>query len=84
VYLNRLEVLAATYERHLDTVVNSVPVVNLKFESCDRQRMQDMMADRLWVRMPFVSCVTCDGAAAVMVKRRRPRLKLGVARRRRG
>lgn len=61
-YLNRLEVLAGTYER-LDTVMNSVLVVLLKFESCDRQRMQDTMVARLWVRMPLMSCMACNGAA---------------------
>ena len=67
-HLNRLEVLAGIYD-HLDTVMNSVLVVNLKFESCDRQHVQDTIAAWLWVRMPFVSCMSCDGAA-VMVKRR--------------
>lgn len=64
-YLNRLEVLAGTYER-LDTVMNSVLVVVLKFESCDRQRMQDTMVARLWVRMPLVSCMACNGAAVCL------------------
>jgi len=43
--------------------MNSVLVVLLKFESCDRQRMQDTMVVRLWVRMPLVSCMACNGAA---------------------
>jgi len=76
VYLNRLEVLVGTYE-HLDTVMNSVLVVNLKFESRDRQRMQDTMVARLWVRMPFVSCVTCDGASVCHGKSQETKTEIG-------
>ena len=53
-YRDRLEVLAATYE-HLDTVMNSVLVVSLKFESRDRQLMQDTM-----FMGSNAVCVMCD------------------------
>lgn len=82
-YLNRLEVLAGTYE-HLDTVMNSVLVVNLKFESCDRQRMQDTMDARLWVRMPFVPCMTCDGAAVCHGRARETKAEVGRSARQNG
>jgi hypothetical protein len=57
VYPNRSEVLAGIYD-HLDTVMNSVLVLNLKFESWDRLRVPDSMIARLWVQITFVSTIT--------------------------
>jgi hypothetical protein len=73
VYPNRLEVLAGIYE-HLDTVLD----LSLKFESRDKLRVPDTMVARLWVQIPFVSCMICDSAA--VCRGTAEQIKLGVGR----